>query len=283
MKKTLIVLAAGMGSRFWGLKQVAKVGINWEALLDFTIQDAIQAGFEKVVHVIRKDIESDYRELVVDKYIDTLETHIAYQEIEDGRKKPRGVAQALSVALPYVQGVCAVVNADDYYWVAAMRQMSQLLEECDKTTFGMIWYILSNTLSENGAVNRWVCEVDEHWLLAHICETRGINQSEWGLLDTKGNIISQDAIVSMNFWGFHSNVLSNLSDYVELFKKENLYNLDAELPLPPYVEFLIENWVVCKVVPASDQWIGITYKEDIELAKQALDYRCSVIYSQEEV
>lgn len=270
MKKTLIILAAGMWSRFWWIKQVAQIGENGERLLDFTIQDALNSGFTNIIHVIRKEIESDYFLSVSNKYKDSCEHHFVYQELESWRNKPWWVSEALSCALPVLESVCAVVNADDYYGSASMAIMSDYLELLDKRQCCLMGYILGKTLSENGAVNRWICMINENALLTGIHERKGINHRDWILQDNVGNILSLQDIASMNFRGFHPDYLVDLPWFVEGFKNENRHDLNIELPLPPYIDHKIYLWFHCKVLQSPDQWIGITYKEDIEMAKKML-------------
>ena len=145
MEKTLVVLAAGMGSRFGGIKQIAKIGDNGEMLLDFTLQDAINSGFTAVIYVIRKEIEEDFQSLIGSKYQKKLKTQYIYQEIDPTRAKPRGTGQALSLAVPLLAGPCLVINADDYYGANSMQQASKWLETCKSDTFGMVAYTLEKT------------------------------------------------------------------------------------------------------------------------------------------
>lgn len=269
MNKTLIVLAAGMGSRFGGVKQIATLGPHSQTLLDFTIMDAIDAWFTHIVHIVRKDIYEDYTSLVARKYIDALHTSFVYQEIPRYRSKPRGVAQALCLAIPFITSTCAVVNADDYYGSQAMQQMSRLLETCTNNVFGMIGYVLGNTLSENGGVNRWICEITPSGDLKSIVETKGIITQANTLLDKEGKEIDRSAIVSMNFWAFDQDTLQYLPSYVTSFQEQNKHDSDAELPLPPFVDYLIhEKNCQCRVIPAHDHRVGVTYKEDIGLVEK---------------
>lgn len=269
MDKTLIVLAAGIGSRFGGIKQIAKIWPRGHTLLDFTITDAINAWFTHIIHIIREDIQQDYASLVANKYINLLYTTFVHQEIPKYRTKPRWVAQALCLSIPFLTSPCAVVNADDYYGAQAMKQMAILLESCTSDVFGMIGYILGNTLSGNGGVNRWICEVTETGYLKGIVETKGIVAQGSELVDKQGAIIDRNAVASMNFWAFHQDTLKHLPSYVTAFQKQNQDDSEAELPLPPFVDYLIhEKDCKCRMIPAADERVGITYKEDIILAEK---------------
>ncbi len=270
MKKTLIILAAWMWSRFGGIKQVAQIGERGERLLDFTIQDAIASWFTDLIHIIRKEIESDYHETISNKFDTQVKQYFVYQEIDADREKPRGVADALSCSLRILDSVCAVVNADDYYGRHSMQIMSDYLDHITADACCMVWFILWKTLSENGAVNRWVCEIDNSGYLTAIQERKWILYKDSVLQDDHGAHVDIHSIVSMNFRGFHPDYLRDLSDFVWNFKTQNTLIHNAELPLPPYIDYKIHHGLFCKVLSTPDQWIGITYKEDIEIAKGML-------------
>lgn len=271
MKKTLIILAAWMWSRFGGIKQVAQIGTHGERLLDFTIQDAIVSWFTDIIHIIRNEIEFDYRTIISHKFEDKIKQHFVYQEIPASRKKPRGVADALCYAIDTLDSVCAVVNADDYYGLRSMQMMSDYLEHITSDACCMMGYVLWKTLSENGAVNRWVCEKDNDNSLTAIQERKWIMYRDLILQDNDWVVVHLDSIVSMNFRWFHPEYLRDLSEFVSEFKQIHNSNLDAELPLPPYIDYKISHGFSCKVLQSPDQWIGITHKEDVEIAKRVLN------------
>lgn len=270
MKKTLIILAAWMWSRFGGIKQVAQIGEHNERLLDFTIQDAIASWFTDLIHIIRKEIEPDYRETISNKFDTRINQYYVYQELDADREKPRGVADALLCSLEILDSVSAVVNADDYYGRHSMQMMSDYLNHIVADTCCMVWYVLWKTLSENGAVNRWVCEMDNEGCLTAIHERKWILYRDSALQDVDWVHVNLDDVVSMNFRWFHPDFLTDLHDFVKDFKIKNTTNSKAELPLPPYIDYKIHHGLLCKVLSSPDQWVGITYKEDIEIAKKML-------------
>lgn len=268
MKKTLIILAAWMWSRFGGIKQVAQIGEHGERLLDFTIQDAIASWFTHIIHIIRKEIESDYRESISNKFDNQICQSFVYQEIDVNRKKPRGIADALVCSMEKLDSVCAVVNADDYYGRNSMQAMSDYLDHITKDMCCMIGYVLWKTLSENWAVNRWVCHIDSNGYLTQIKERKWILNRNWVLQDNDWVPVDVDDIVSMNFRWFHPDYLLDLPGFVHAFKFQYKEDNSVELPLPPYIDYKIHHGHGCEVLFSSDQWVGITYKQDIEIAKK---------------
>ena len=268
MQKTLIILAAGMGSRFGWIKQIARIGDKGETLLDFTLQDAIHAGFTDVIYIIRKEIEEDFKNIIWNTYKDILNTEYVYQEIEEPRTKPRGTGHALSCVLPVLHSPCLLINADDYYGADSMQQASRRLENCKVDTFGMIGYILEKTLSENGSVNRGICTIEDNHLQS-ITETFWITRTPDGLQDRDGKNIDPQSIASMNFWMFHDHTLLHLKSE---FEKWQLTAKEwEEYYVGLYCNRLIKKFSLeCEVLIAQDNRYGITYKEDVEIVRKNL-------------
>ncbi len=268
MEKTLVVLAAGMGSRFGGIKQIAKIGDNGEMLLDFTLQDAINSGFTAVIYVIRKEIEEDFQSLIGSKYQKKLKTQYIYQEIDPTRAKPRGTGQALSLAVPLLAGPCLVINADDYYGANSMQQASKWLETCKSDTFGMVAYTLEKTLSENGTVNRGISTIEDTYLQT-IDETFWISRTVDGLQDRDGKEVLPESLVSMNFWMFHNRTLAHIQSEFEKWKLSAKEWEEYYIGL--YCNRLIKKFSLeCEVLVAQDNRYGITYKEDVEIVRKSL-------------
>ncbi|MBQ3413190.1 MAG: nucleotidyltransferase [Oscillospiraceae bacterium] len=277
MKKTLVIMAAGMGSRYGGgIKQIEPVGKNGEIIIDFSIHDAIEAGFDKIVTIIRKDIEDDFNEVIGDrlkslcKELD-VEWHIAYQDhplndpekFPDGRKKPWGTGDAVLSCKDLVSEPFAVINADDYYGKAAFFQAVELLEEGG---YGMIGYRLGNTLSANGAVTRGVCEVDGG-ILKGIVETSNIIKTESGA-EADGKTLPLEVIVSMNFWCLPPGFMGVLEKGFPVFISGMKDPLKDEYLLPTIVGDAVNKGVQVKVLESEDMWFGVTYHEDKEYVVQ---------------
>lgn len=283
-KATLVIMAAGIGSRFGGgIKQLAPVGPNGEIIMDYSIYDAIEAGFDKVVFVIRKDIEKDFREVIgnrIEKYVDVA---YAYQEVEDipekyrekftGRTKPWGTGQAILCCKDVVDSPFLVINADDYYGKEAYREAYRYLTEkrnADNIEICMVGFVLKNTLSENGGVTRGLCEVDDSGMLTRIVETQNIERdgdSSAVIRSESGDrIIDADSPVSMNMWGMTPEFFDILDSGFDAFLEDTEEgNLKAEYLLPTLIgELLQEGRLSVKVLKSRDQWFGVTYKEDRE-------------------
>ena len=286
MKTTLVIMAAGIGSRFGGgIKQLAPVGLNGEIIMDYSIHDAIEAGFNKIVFIIRKDIKDAFKEAIgdrIEKICKNLDVEIAYayQELNElpegvelpaGRTKPWGTGQAVLTCKEVLHEPFAVINADDYYGKEAFVKLHNFLvgytpEKSNQ--FCMAGFILKNTLSENGAVTRGICEINEEGYLTAVHETSNIVKTpEGAAVDNDGQLTSIDAesYASMNMWGLTPEFIQTLEDgFKEFFA--NMGNKDilkAEYLLPIYIDELLQaDRVSVKVLDTNDKWFGVTYKED---------------------
>ena len=265
---TLVVMAAGMGSRFGGLKQIAPIGPNGEIIIDFSAYDAIEAGFSKVVFIIKKAIEHDFREAAGKRIEKMTDVEYVFQELDKlpkgfsvpvGREKPWGTGHAILCAKDAVNSPFTVINADDYYGKHAYKLIHDYLTENKKIC--MVGYELGNTLTENGTVTRGVCETNDGYLTS-ITETFSIDKNSGIPLKTP---------VSMNMWGFDTNIFAELENGFEKFLG-NLENpLKSEFLLPCIVDNMIKNKnEKVRVLNTDDRWYGVTYKEDVEPVKAAI-------------
>lgn len=265
---TLVVMAAGMGSRFGGLKQITPIGPNGEIIIDFSAYDAIHSGFTKVVFIIKKAIEHDFREAAGKRIEKMTDVEYVFQELDKipsgfsvpaGREKPWGTGHAILCAKNAIKTPFAVINADDYYGKEAYRIIYDYLIKNKKIC--MVGYKLGNTLTENGTVTRGVCETDDGYLTS-IVETFSLD---------KNSGIPLDTTVSMNMWGFDTNIFDELEFGFEKFLG-NLENpLKSEFLLPCIVDNMIkEKGEKVKVLTTNDKWYGVTYKEDVEPVKTAI-------------
>lgn len=272
MKKSLVILAAGIGSRFGGgIKQLEPVGPNGEIIMDYSIHDAIKAGFNKIVFIIRKDIEKDFREIIgnrIEKIAENFGVEIAYafqsmdnipEALREGRTKPWGTAHALLCCDGIIDSAFAVINADDYYGTDAFVKAADFLET-DK--YGIITYILGNTLSDNGGVSRGVCKV-ENGLLVDINETHNIVKTADGA-DSEGNHLDFDTPVSMNLWCLPASFMDVLKEGFGPFLAGLKNPLKDEYLLPAMVDYKIKNGEKCTALATDAKWFGVTYKEDKE-------------------
>ena len=254
MKPTLLILAAGMGSRYGGLKQVDGVGPGGEPIIEYSVYDAIRAGFGKVVFVIRKDIEQAFREKFGDKFEDNIQVEYAFQAVNtpiEGiaelpeREKPWGTGHAVLVARHLIHEPFAVINADDYYGISGFKDMACFLKnDCAPDHYAMIGYQLDKTLSEAGHVNRGICTVDENGLLTDVVERHRIHQTATGIYyeeNSETYLLSGEALVSMNFWGFHHHVFDEIRRQFLDFVEENRDNPKAEFYIPTVVNQLIQS------------------------------------------
>lgn len=286
MKPTLLILAAGMGTRYGGLKQIDPVGPNGEIIIDYSMYDAIRAGFGKLVFIIRHYFEDAFREKIGSKFEGVVETAYAYQELDAaldgfelpaGREKPWGTGHAILVGRDVIDGPFAVINADDYYGISSFQVMADFLSGPDvsPTDYAMVGFRLRNTLSEYGSVARGVCHCDEKMLLRDVVERIGIKKHGEGARffdeDGKERLLSGDEVVSMNLWGFHQSMFGHLSEAFKTFLEERGHEEKSELFIPFVVDDLVESGrVSVRVLPTHDSWFGVTYREDREIAQRCI-------------
>ncbi len=284
MKPTLLILAAGMGSRYGGLKQLDGVGPNNEAIIEYSIFDAIRAGFGRVVFVIRKDIEDVFKEKIGNQFADKIKVDYVFQELDtpiEGitewphREKPWGTAHAMLVAYDTIKEPFAVINADDYYGVSAYKDMAKFLaEDCTPENHAMAGYVLDNTLSDHGEVNRGVCEMNSENLLIDVVERLKIRKNDQGIPEYLENDqrfpVKNGSLVSMNFWGFHPAIFEEIRKEFVQFVEANKDKPKAEFFIPLFVNKFIKNGKIkVHVLPCEDNWYGVTYREDKEMVQEA--------------
>lgn len=280
-KITLVVLAAGLGSRFGGLKQMEPLGPNGETLLDYSVYDAFQAGFRKVVFVIREFFADDFKEKVGQRVESFMEVEYVFQEVNieipgidiSEREKPWGTNHAVLVCKDVVNEPFAVINSDDYYGKDGFYKVAQFLKnDVAPDQFALIGYILKNTLSDSGTVNRGVCQTDDQGNLISIEEVLKIQREEDGRVIRKdiGSELSEDSIVSMNFWGFHPSYFARLESGFHDFVRKNKDNPTAEYYIPVLIDEMINNGeITLKVIPSHDHWYGVTYMQDANRVRDA--------------
>ena len=281
METTLVILAAGLGSRFGGNKQISNVGPHGEILMEYSIHDAIKAGFTQVVFILKAEMVDLIKETVgkrlegkirVDYAVQDDTTLPAWYHKPEDRTKPFGTVHAVLCAKDVIRGPFATVNADDYYGKEAFCIMHRLLTSLNDAKDGaMVPYILGNTMSENGGVTRGVCTVKEGKLV-EVNETKEICYGENGKIVSERGELPADAMVSMNMWGFHKDLLARMDDYFEAFLKAiKPEDIKAECLLPIMVgEFLASGALSVSAVPSPDKWFGITYAADRELVMNKL-------------
>jgi UTP-glucose-1-phosphate uridylyltransferase len=270
-RPTLLILAAGMGSRYGGLKQIDAVGPSGETILDFSVYDASRAGFGQIVFVIRRDIEDAFRQSIGARFEQRVPVKYVFQEIDDlppgftvpaGRTKPWGTTQAVLAAAEVIHEPFAVINADDFYGQESFQSLSRHLQT-ESSGYAMIGFILRNTLSEFGSVARGISAVDENGYLASVVEVTGIERDSGEIKAAGGIRLSGDEIVSMNMWGFTPRVFDQLRAYFESFLEANSLDQRAECYLPNAVNSLIHSGESrVRVLPTSEAWFGVTYRED---------------------
>ena len=281
-KPVLVVMAAGMGSRYGGLKQIDPVDKEGHIIMDFSIYDAVRAGFKKVVFIIKKENEADFKAAIGDRMSKIVEVAYVFQDLNnlpegysvpEGRVKPWGTGHAILSCLDEVDGPFAVINADDYYGSHAFQMAYDFLsqnEDGDTYSYMMVGYKLENTLTDNGHVARGVCVTDEEGHLVKINERTHIEKREGGAAYTEDDgktwvEIPEGSTVSMNMWGFSASILKELKDRFAKFLDENLEGnpLKCEYFLPFVVdELLTEKKATVKVLKSMDKWYGVAYKED---------------------
>lgn len=292
MKNTaLVIMAAGIGSRFGGgIKQLEPVGPNGEIIMDYSIHDAMEAGFNKVIFIIRRDLEKDFKEIIGHRIEKLLPVEYAYQELEDlpagyevtpGRTKPWGTGQAVLSVKGMVDGPFLVINADDYYGQEGFRRIHDYMAEhmdsqSENYDICMGGFVLSNTLSDNGTVTRGVCQVDEEGYLTNVTETYNIQMKEDGLHATDESgapvTISPSQPVSMNMWGLPASFVQELEKGFPVFL-DNLKEGDikSEYLLPKIIDNLVQNKKArVTVLDTPDKWFGVTYREDKQAVADAI-------------
>ncbi len=289
-KPTLVIMAAGMGSRYGGLKQIDKIDEQGDIIIDFSIFDAVRAGFGKVVFIIKKAIEADFKAAIGDKIAQKINVEYVFQELDklpegysipEGREKPFGTGHAVLCAKNAIEGNFAVINADDFYGRGAFEKIAAFLRDVkddDKYRYALVGYELHNTLTENGSVARGVCEVDADGFLKGINERTRIEKhgddAEYTEDDGATWIkLPKESYVSMNMWGFTHSILDELEKRFTGFLDEKLpaNPLKGEFFLPFVVdELLKEGKASAKMLPTSDVWHGVTYKEDKPLVSASI-------------
>ncbi|MGB8193599.1 MAG: sugar phosphate nucleotidyltransferase [Chitinophagaceae bacterium] len=286
MKPTLLILAAGMASRYGSMKQIQSFGPGGETIMDYSIYDAIRAGFGKVVFIIREDFAEDFKEIFEPKLKGRVETDYVYQDLSSyingfqvppDRTKPWGTAHAVLCAKHAVKEPFAVINADDFYGRDAFEKAYEFLTaEVKEDLYSIIGYDLSKTLSENGTVSRGVCEVDENGYLVSIAERTKVYREGEGIVyeeDEKKSALAGDAKVSMNFWCFHPSVFNIIENLFHEFLAKSAGNPKAEFFIPIIGDHLVRTGIgKIKVIPTGAQWFGVTYKEDAPAVKASLEH-----------
>lgn len=290
---TLLILAAGMGNRYGGLKQIDPVGPHGETIIDYSIYDAIRAGFGKLVFVIRQGFEEAFKAKIGEKLQDRIQVEYAFQEVDNlpegfeapgGRERPWGTGHACLVARDAISEPFGVINADDFYGAKSFRLMAQCLTDdrmvhhdpdSDFDEFAMVGFVLRQTLSDYGAVSRGVCELGEGDFLRKVTERTQITRRGQGgaYVDADGNVcpLGGDEIVSMNMWGFTPGIFSHLHRGFVDFLRRRVDEPKSEFFLPAEVDDLIHAGKArVHVVKSDDQWFGVTYRQDIELVQASI-------------
>ena len=289
-KPVLVIMAAGMGSRYGGLKQLDPVDKDGHIIMDFSMYDARRAGFEKVIFIIKKEIEDDFKEAVGNRMAKYMEVEYAFQEVSaipegytvpEGRTKPWGTAHAVLSCIDSIHGPFAVINADDYYGAEAFQLIYDYLEthaDDEKYRYTMVGYKLGNTVTDNGHVSRGICETNEAGELTGVQERTKIEKREEGIVyldddETTWVPVSSDVTVSMNMWGFTRSFLKEIKDGFPAFLDKGLKEnpMKCEYFLPSVVSRLLEEGrASVAVLKSSDKWYGITYKEDKPVVVRAV-------------
>ncbi len=285
MRPTLLILAAGMGSRYGGLKQIDAIGPSGEAIIDYSIFDAIRAGFGKITFIIRRDIEKAFRELFEPKLSGRIEMEFVYQELDmvpegisfsKDRVKPWGTAHAVWVARNHVREPFVVINADDFYGAGSYRSLVEYMatnSDPASTRYSMIGYQVKHTISDFGSVSRGICDAtDDQYLKAVVERTELVkNGDQYYYSEESGGQVSLtgEELVSMNIWGFTPEVFNQLDKAFSDFIRINADKLKSELYIPKVVNDLVSaGQASVKILPAGGQWFGVTYQEDKPLAVQ---------------
>lgn len=286
MKPTLVIMAAGMASRYGSMKQIQQFGPGGETIMDYSIYDAIKAGFGKVVFIIRKDFAEQFKGIFEPKLSGKIETAYVYQDIEDflgehkmpaDRKKPWGTSHAILCAKEAVESPFAVINADDFYGSDGFIKAAQFLTtECKEDVYALVGYPLNKTLSANGTVSRGVCETGADGNLIAITERLKISRQGGKMVDDGGDgsttEIPEDAKASMNFWCFHPSLFNFIEQEFKTFLDQNINDPKAEFLIPYTADRFIKTGLgVIKVLPTDAQWFGVTYKEDAPVVTENIN------------
>jgi UTP-glucose-1-phosphate uridylyltransferase len=285
MEPTLLILAAGMASRYGSMKQIQSFGPGGATIMDYSIYDAIRAGFKKVAFIIRKEFAKDFQNIFEPKLKGKISLDYVYQDlnlftegftIPPDRTKPWGTAHAVMCAKDKVREPFAVINADDFYGRDAFEKAYRFLtKDCNEKVYSIIGYELLKTLSENGTVNRGVCQVDSKGNLTAIAERLNISQKDGKIIcddNQEPKELPLDSQVSMNFWCFHPSIFPYSEKLFTEFLKNNIQNPKAEFFIPIAADrFIRDSQGIIKVIPTSAQWFGVTYKEDAPEVKENLN------------
>jgi UTP-glucose-1-phosphate uridylyltransferase len=286
MKPALVVLAAGIGSRYGGIKQLDKIGPFGETIVDYSIYDAVQAGFEKVIFIIKESIEQDFKEIFVEKLQDQVAVDYVFQElwmvpdgimVPDTRQKPWGTGHALLMAAEKVHGPFAVINSDDFYGRKAYKALADYYhgwKETGKNKYCMVGYRIKNTVSDYGFVSRGICQTDKESNLVDVVERVHIERLKTGIAYKEKDRfipVDENSIVSMNFWGFTPSFFEFLRSGFDAFLTLNLENPKAEFYIPTVVNELIKAGKgTVRVLDCHERWFGMTYKEDREIVVKGI-------------
>ena len=284
MKPTLLILAAGLGSRYGSLKQIEPVGPGGETIIDYSVYDAIRAGFGKIVFVIKEEIESDFKDNLLKRFENRIEIDYVFQELDmlpegytlpHDRKKPWGTAHAIMISEKAISTPFAAINADDYYGYEAFREMQKFLSSSvNQKDYCMIGYKLANTLSEHGTVSRGVCDIDENDFLVSVSELTKIQRKNSRIVyyeNDEPSPLPEDSTVSMNMWGFTETVFRQIRERFSSFLDENINDPGAEYYIPTLVDQLIKAGEArVKVLRCNASWFGITYREDKDASKKSI-------------
>lgn len=280
MKPTLFVLAAGMGSRYGGLKQIDGLGPNGETIMDYSVFDALRAGFGKIVFVIRKDFADDFKRVVLAKYEGKVPCEICFQAIENvpegytynpERTKPWGTNHAVLMGKDLIKEPFAVINADDFYGKESFEVLAKFLNEVagKQNQYCMVGYRVCNTLSEHGSVSRGVCETDAEGNLTNVVERTSIERKENGIFYTVDGVdyaLPENAPVSMNMWGFTPEYFGYVEEAFKTFLKERGQELKSEFYIPTLVnDLIVAGKATCRVLDTTAKWFGVTYAEDRQM------------------
>lgn len=278
MKPTLFILAAGMGSRYGGLKQLDGLGPSGETIMDYSVYDALRAGFGKIVFVIRHDFEQEFRDKIISKYENHVPVEVVFQDLDnlpegfkpaEGRTKPWGTGHAVLMGKDVIKEPFAVINADDYYGADSFKVLADFLRgiEDKENQYGMVGFKIENTISENGGVSRGHCKVDENGFLTGVTECHGIERKDGKLIqvNAEGETVPfpEGASVSMNMWGFTPDYFKHSEKAFVDFLKEHGTELKSEFYIPTVVNDLIaDGTITLKVEPTHSKWFGVTFAAD---------------------